>query len=92
MAHTKAGGSTKLGRDSQSQRLGVKLFGGQVVKSGNIIVRQRGTRMASGTGTALGKDHTIYATTPGTVLFKTVQAKNFTGQSTRRTVVQVEPA
>ena len=90
MAHPKAGGSTKLGRDSQSQRLGVKLFGGQAVKSGNIIVRQRGTKMVSGTGTALGKDHTIYATTAGTVSFKTTKAKTFTGRSARRTVVQID--
>ncbi len=89
MAHTKAGGSTRLGRDSHSQRLGVKLFGGQVVKSGNIIVRQRGTKMASGTGTALGKDHTIYAKVAGTVAFRTVKSKNFTGQPARRTEVQV---
>lgn len=92
MAHTKAGGSTKLGRDSHAQRLGVKLFGGQAVKSGNIIVRQRGTKMAAGAGTALGKDHTIYATTAGNVSFKTAKTKTFTGATTRRTVVQVEPA
>ncbi len=91
MAHTKAGGSTKLGRDSQSQRLGVKLFGGQVVKSGNIIVRQRGTRMIAGNGTGIGKDHTIYAQNAGTVDFKTSKIKNFTGKPVRHTIVTIKP-
>lgn len=91
MAHTKAGGSTKLGRDSASKRLGVKLFGGQEVKSGNIIVRQRGTRMVAGNGTALGKDHTIYATTPGKVVFKTSKARSFTGQTAKHTIVTIQP-
>ena len=89
MAHTKAGGSTKLGRDSQSKRLGVKLFGGQMVKAGNIIVRQRGTKMVPGTGTALGVDHTIYATKPGIVQFSTARITRFTGQKTRRTTVSI---
>ena len=89
MAHTKAGGSTKLGRDSSAQRLGVKLFGGQEVKSGNIIVRQRGTKMVAGIGTGLGKDHTVFATKAGVISFKTSKITDFTGKSTRHTVVSV---
>ncbi len=89
MAHTKAGGSTRNGRDSAGKRLGVKLFGGQVVKNGNIIVRQRGTRMALGTGVGLGVDQTIYATRSGQVKFLTKQITKFTGQKIRRTIVSV---
>ena len=89
MAHTKAGGSTKLGRDSASQRLGVKLFGGQVAKSGAIIVRQRGSRMVAGVGTGIGKDHTIYANISGKVAFKTEKIAKFTGNRIRQTVVTV---
>lgn len=69
MAHKKAGGSTRNGRDSQSKRLGVKRFGGERVKAGNIIVRQRGTCFHSGNNTGLGKDHTIFATVDGVVQF-----------------------
>ena len=61
MAHKKGGGSTKNGRDSNSQRLGTKIFGGQVVRAGNIIVRQRGTRIHPGEGVGLGRDHTLFA-------------------------------
>ncbi|HSH31862.1 MAG TPA: 50S ribosomal protein L27 [Candidatus Saccharimonadales bacterium] len=89
MAHTKAGGSTKLGRDSAGQRLGVKLFGGQMTKSGNVVVRQRGTRMVPGTGVAVGKDQTIFATQAGRVEFSTRKVTKFTGQKIRRTVVSV---
>ncbi len=90
MSHTKAGGSTKLGRDSQSKRLGVKLFGGQAIKAGNIIVRQRGTKMVAGTGTAVGRDHTIYATVAGEVAFKDEKVAKFTGTHVRKTVVSVK--
>lgn len=76
MAHKKAGGSTRNGRDSESKRLGVKIFGGQVVKAGNIIVRQRGTRFHAGEGVGIGKDHTLFATTAGTVKFEQKGAKN----------------
>ena len=69
MAHKKAGGSTRNGRDSESKRLGVKIFGGQVVKAGNIIVRQRGTKFWPGEGVGIGKDHTIFATVDGAVKF-----------------------
>jgi len=69
MAHKKAGGSTRNGRDSQSKRLGVKRFGGETVKSGNIIVRQRGTRFHAGDNVGIGKDHTLFATSAGKVEF-----------------------
>lgn len=69
MAHKKAGGSTRNGRDSESKRLGVKRFGGEQVQAGNIIVRQRGTRFHSGNNTGLGRDHTIYAMADGKVQF-----------------------
>jgi large subunit ribosomal protein L27 len=70
MAHKKGLGSSRNGRDSQSKRLGVKVFAGQVVTGGEIIVRQRGTRFWPGEGTGLGRDHTIFATRPGVVDFK----------------------
>ena len=71
MAHKKAGGSTRNGRDSVSKRLGVKRFGGQDVKAGNIIVRQRGTRFHAGENVGIGKDHTLFATADGKVEFTT---------------------
>jgi large subunit ribosomal protein L27 len=70
MAHKKAGGSTRNGRDSESKRLGVKRFGGEQVVAGNIIVRQRGTQWHPGTNVGLGTDHTIYAKADGRVEFK----------------------
>ena len=70
MAHKKAGGSTKNGRDSESKRLGVKLYGGQIAKAGNIIVRQRGTQYHPGENVGIGKDHTIFATAEGAVKFE----------------------
>ncbi|BAZ93302.1 MAG: 50S ribosomal protein L27 [Gammaproteobacteria bacterium] len=69
MAHKKAGGSTRNGRDSQSKRLGVKRFGGQAVSAGSILVRQRGTHFHAGTNVGCGKDHTLYAKADGTVQF-----------------------
>lgn len=71
MAHKKAGGSSRNGRDSPGQRLGVKRFGGEHVLAGNIIVRQRGTKFHPGTNVGLGKDHTLFATATGTVSFRT---------------------
>jgi large subunit ribosomal protein L27 len=70
MAHKKAGGSTRNGRDSQSKRLGVKRFGGQVVRAGNILVRQRGTRVHPGVNVARGGDDTLFAKIDGTVVFE----------------------
>jgi large subunit ribosomal protein L27 len=69
MAHKKAGGSTRNGRDSESKRLGVKRFGGELVKAGNIIVRQRGTKFHPGDNVGLGSDHTLFAKAGGTVNF-----------------------
>jgi len=76
MAHKKAGGSTRNGRDSVSKRLGVKRFGGEVVQAGNIIVRQRGTRFHAGDNVGVGKDHTLFATADGTVEFVVRGPKN----------------
>ena len=70
MAHKKAGGSSRNGRDTAGRRLGVKLFGGQRAVPGNIIVRQRGTKVHPGTGVGMGRDHTIFATVTGTVTFR----------------------
>ena len=70
MAHKKAGGSSRNGRDSAGRRLGVKLFGGQEATAGNIIVRQRGTKFYPGTGVGIGKDHTLFALTDGRVEFR----------------------
>ncbi|QJR80418.1 50S ribosomal protein L27 [Alteromonas pelagimontana] len=70
MAHKKAGGSTKNGRDSESKRLGVKRFGGESVLAGNIIVRQRGTRFHAGDNMGIGKDHTLFALKSGKVQFE----------------------
>lgn len=84
MAHKKGVGSTKNGRDSESKRLGVKIYGGQLAIAGNIIVRQRGTRWYPGAGTGIGKDHTIFATEEGRVTF----SKGFKG----RTFISVLPA
>lgn len=76
MAHKKAAGSSRNGRDSESKRLGVKLFGGQAVTPGNIIVRQRGTRFHAGTGVGIGKDHTLFALDEGVVKFETKGPKS----------------
>lgn len=72
MAHKKAASSSRNGRDSQSQRLGVKRFGGQVVRAGNIIVRQRGTVFKPGINVGMGKDHTLFAKVDGTIKFERV--------------------
>lgn len=70
MAHKKGAGSSRNGRESESKRLGVKIFGGQFAKSGSILVRQRGTRHNPGENVGMGKDHTLFALIPGTVIFK----------------------
>ncbi len=80
MAHKKAGGSSRNGRDSESKRLGVKRYGGELVSAGNIIVRQRGTHFHPGENVGIGKDHTLFAKTTGTVKFAVKGAQN------RRTV------
>ena len=71
MAHKKAGGSTRNGRDSQSKRLGLKCFGGEVVRAGNILVRQRGTEFHAGTNVGMGRDHTLFALVDGNVSYVT---------------------
>lgn len=76
MAHKKAGGSTNNGRDSISKRLGVKRYGGEVIKAGNIIIRQRGTKVHPGDNVGCGKDHTLFATADGKVLFHKRGPKN----------------
>ena len=76
MAHKKAGGSTRNGRDSQAKRLGVKLFGGQQATAGNIIVRQRGTEYHAGANVGMGTDHTLFATANGVVKFEVKGPKN----------------
>lgn len=85
MAHKKAAGSSRNGRDSQSKRLGVKLFGGQAAIAGNIIVRQRGTKFHAGTGVGVGKDYTLFALTDGHVKFETKGPK-------QRKFVSIVPA
>jgi large subunit ribosomal protein L27 len=85
MAHKKAGGSSRNGRDSQAKRLGVKVFGGQGIAAGSIIVRQRGTQFHAGDNVGMGRDHTLYATADGQVKFEISGAKN-------RRVVSVVPA
>jgi large subunit ribosomal protein L27 len=85
MAHKKAGGSTRNGRDSESKRLGVKRFGGETVKAGEIIIRQRGTQFHPGDNVGMGRDHTIFAKTQGQVNFLTKGA-------TKRKIVEVTPA
>jgi large subunit ribosomal protein L27 len=84
MAHKKGAGSSRNGRDSQSKRLGVKLFGGQVAKAGSIIVRQRGTKHNPGLNVGLGKDHTLFALIDGEIEFKR--------KKDNKTYVSVKPA
>lgn len=83
MAHKKAGGSSRNGRDSESKRLGVKKFGGEQVVAGNILIRQRGTKWHPGTNVGMGKDHTLFALTPGAVSFR--------AKANGRTYVSVNP-
>lgn len=90
MAHRKAGGSTRLGRDSISKRLGVKIFGDQVVHTGNIIVRQRGTKFHPGKNVKRGEDDTLFALKNGVVKFTKKKIKNFTGKLANRCFVSVE--
>ena len=87
MAHKKAGGSSRNGRDSIGQRRGVKRFGGQQVQAGNILVRQLGTKIHPGRNVGLGKDYTLFAKSDGVVTFE-----NYTRKRKTRTRVHVEPA
>lgn len=89
MAHKKAGGTSKNNRDSQAKRLGVKVFGGQVVRSGNIIIRQRGTAYHPGVNTGIGIDHTIFALKDGYVNFTEKRVIKFDGRRVREQIVEV---
>jgi len=91
MAHKKAGGSTALGRDSQSKRLGVKVSDGTFARSGAIIVRQRGTRIRPGENVGMGRDHTLFAMVAGTVKFTRRQHTRFDGNRKVVSVANVEP-
>lgn len=90
MSHVKAGGSSKNVHDSPGQRLGVKLFGGQKVSNGNVIVRQVGMTKRAGKGTKLSRNFTIHALKDGVVTYKTRKVRRFTGKTVRRTEVTVE--
>ena len=92
MAHKKAGGSTSLGRDSESKRLGVKIFGGGQVSVGNVIIRQRGLLYRAGANVKVGKDYTLYALKAGLVKFGKKQVRSFDGSLTKKTIVNVVPA
>jgi len=90
MAHRKAGGSAKNLRDSQPKYLGIKLADGQKAKTGAIIVRQRGTKFMPGLNVGIGKDHTLFAKTEGTVKFKNKRKVSFNGKTVQRKLVSVE--
>jgi len=92
VAHKKAGGSTSLGRDSVSKRLGVKIFGDQKVKNGQIIVRQRGTKFHPGKNVKKGGDDTLFATTDGMVNFQKKQVRKFHGSLKKTRIVNVKPS
>lgn len=89
MAHKKAGGSTSNGRDSQAKRLGIKIFGGQLVKSGNIIVRQRGTKFHPGKNVGMGKDHTLFALVAGKVQFQEKSMRKYDSRVFKEKIVNV---
>ena len=91
MAHKKAGGSTALGRDSQSKRLGVKKFGGQVAQVGNILIRQRGTKWHAGKNVRQGSDDTLYAMANGVVKYTAKKMRGFDGNLHQRRFVHVHP-
>jgi len=90
MAHRKAGGSTRLGRDSISKRLGVKIYGGQLAQAGEIIVRQRGTKFHPGINVRRGEDDTLYASNTGVVRFLKKKVRDFTGKLVSRQFVRVD--
>ncbi len=91
MAHKKAGGSTVWGRDSQSKRLGIKMFAGQIVRAGNIIVRQRGTRYHPGENVRRGGDDTLYAVINGVIQFSTMKKRKFDGSLKRTSIISILP-
>jgi large subunit ribosomal protein L27 len=89
MASKKAGGTAKNLTDSKPKYLGVKLYAGQAAKQGDIIVRQRGTKMLAGTNVGMGKDHTLFALKPGTVAFRTVRTTRFDGRKGKKSTVDI---
>ena len=91
MAHTKATGSTKLGRDSAGKRLGVKLYAGERAQAGSVIVRQRGTKFYAGKNVKKGSDDTLYATSTGRIAFRARPKKSFTGRRRLIKIVDVLP-
>lgn len=92
MSHKKAGGSTQNGRDSQAKRLGVKIYGGQAVKAGGIIVRQKGTKYFPGKNVGMGRDFTIYALITGKVAFTEKSLKKYDGRIFKDKLVNVQEA
>ncbi len=92
MSHKKAGGSTKNGRDSRAKRLGVKLYAGQTVKAGNILVRQKGNKFHAGENVGVGKDFTLFALKNGIVKFTEKRAKKFDGRIFKDRLVHIVPA
>ena len=91
MAHKKAGGSTGLGRDSQSKRLGVKLFAGQIARTGNILVRQRGTKFHPGKNVSKGKDDTLFAKITGLISFRRLKKRKFDGSLKETKFIDITP-
>lgn len=89
MAHKKAGGSSRNGRDSKSKRRGVKLYGGQITKAGSIIVRQKGTRYFPGKNVKMGNDFTLFSLVQGTIKYSTKSLKKFDGRIVKNTLVNV---
>lgn len=92
MSHKKAGGSTKNGRDSRAKRLGVKLYAGQAVKAGNILVRQKGTKFKAGENVGVGKDFTLFALKNGVIKFTEKQVKKYDGRIFKNRFVNVTAA
>lgn len=90
MSKTKAGGSTRLGRDSAGKRLGVKLFGGQFARAGQVLVRQRGTKWEPGVNVLKGRDDTLYAKVDGHVKFTKQSLRKYTGKLKRKTIINIE--
>ena len=89
MSSTKAGGSTKNGRDSNPKYLGTKLYAGQKARTGMIIIRQRGTKIEAGENVSIGKDHTLFAIADGTVTYRSMRKRRFNGNIIRKKVVDV---
>lgn len=90
MSHKKAGGSTKNGRDSRAKRLGVKLYAGQTVRAGNILVRQKGTKFRAGDNVGMGKDFTLFALSHGVVKFTEKRMKRYDGRVYKNRLVHIE--